>query len=98
MKMIWHNAIRKHPHRNPLTRQANQLDKDSVITVLMKYLGLRTTPIDDMITDTSYRGSGRAWHTAIYLGQDSSGKKKKNVPFNSLNTFYPSRRSCRDYL
>jgi hypothetical protein len=58
MKMIWHDATRKHPHRNPLTSQANQLDRGSVITVFMEYLVLRITPIDDVIANAAYRGSG----------------------------------------
>ena len=66
--MIWHDALRKQPHRNRLTSQPNQLDKCLVITVLMEYLDLRVASIDDVIADVSYRGSGRAWHTAVYPG------------------------------
>jgi hypothetical protein len=38
----------------PFTSQPNQLDKGSVITVLMKYLDLRIAPIDDVKLDVSY--------------------------------------------
>jgi hypothetical protein len=82
MKMIWHDAIGKHPHRNVFTSQPNQLDKRSVISVLMEYLDLRITSIDDVIADAAYRGSGRAWHTAIYLGLRSLGQEKRRMsPF-----------------
>ena len=63
MKMIWHEAIGKDSHRNPPTSKANQLDKTLVIAVLVKYRGLRVTPIDDVIADSAYRSSGRTWHT-----------------------------------
>jgi hypothetical protein len=63
--MIWHDAIRKHPHRKPLTIQPNQLDKRPVIAVFMEYLGLCVTSIDDVIADVAHRGSGCAWHAII---------------------------------
>src|SRR6266542_1016727 len=78
--MIWHDTIRKYPHRNLLTSQPNQLHKGSVITVLMEYLDLCVTSIDDVIADVAYRGSGCAWHAAIYLGPYSLGKRKEECP------------------
>jgi hypothetical protein len=51
--MIWHDAIRKNAHRNPFTSRSNQLDKGSVVTILMEHLGLRIA-IDDVIADVSY--------------------------------------------
>src|SRR6266550_4591724 len=83
MKMIWHDAVRKDSHRNPLTSQPNQLYKVSVITVLMEYLDLRVTTIDDVIADVAHRGSGCAWHTAIYLGPCSLDKRKEECPLLS---------------
>ena len=84
MKMIWHGAVRKDSHRNPLTGQPNQFHKGSVITVLMEYLDLRVTSIDDVIADVAHRGSGYAWHTAIYLVHAHQAREKKNVPFYPL--------------
>jgi hypothetical protein len=57
-----------------------QLDKRSVISVLMEYLNLRIASIDDVITNVTDRGSGREWHTAVYLGPCSSGKRKVECP------------------
>jgi hypothetical protein len=54
MKMIWHDAIAKNPHRNPLTSQADQLDKSLVVSVLVEYSGLRVTAIDDVIADSAH--------------------------------------------
>jgi hypothetical protein len=53
VKMIWHDAISKDPHRNPLTSQPNQLDKRRVVTVLMEYLNLRIALIDDVIANVA---------------------------------------------
>src|SRR6266545_3081987 len=90
--MIWYDAIRKHPQRNPLTSQTNQLHKGSVITVLMEYLDLCVTSIDDVIADVAYRGSGCAWHAAIYLGPCSLGKRKEECPlFYSFYLANPAR-------
>jgi hypothetical protein len=47
----------------------------------MEYLDLRVTSIDDVIADVAHRGSGCAWHTAIYLGPCSLAREKKNGPF-----------------
>ena len=52
----------------------------------MRYPDRRITPIDDVTAEASYRGSGRTWHTPIYIGQWSSGKKK-NAPFNPPDQF-----------
>jgi hypothetical protein len=46
----------------------------------MEYLDLRVTSIDDVIADVAYRGSGCAWHPAIYLGPGSLGKRKEECP------------------
>ena len=80
MKMIWHDAVCKHSHRNPLTSQPNQLHKGAVITVLMEYLDLRVSSINDVIADVTHRGSGRARHKAIYPGACSLGKRKEKCP------------------
>jgi hypothetical protein len=45
----------------------------------MEYRDLRITPIDDVIADASYRGSGRSWHTAIYLGPCSLGNETRRM-------------------
>ena len=67
--MIWHHTIRKDAHRNPVTSQADQFYKDLIIAGLMKHFVLRVAAIDDVITEVSYRGAGRAGHKTIYLGQ-----------------------------
>jgi len=47
----------------------------------MEYLNLCIPPIDDVIADVAYRGSGRAWHTTIYLGPRLLDKRKEECPF-----------------
>ncbi|MGH7929077.1 MAG: hypothetical protein ACREQV_14915 [Candidatus Binatia bacterium] len=60
-----------------------QFDKGPVITVLMEYLDLRVSSIDDVITNTAYRSSARAWHTAVYFCPCSLGKRKVECPLYS---------------
>jgi hypothetical protein len=62
MKKIWHDGVRKHSDRNPLTSQPIQFYKGSVITVFMEYFDLRVTSIYNVIADVTHRGSGRALH------------------------------------
>jgi hypothetical protein len=92
MKMIWHDTKAKNPHRNPLTSKADQLDKTLVVFVLVEYLGLRVTSIDDVIADSSHRSSGRTWHTAIYRGLCPSSKRKVECPFSPF--LFPFPLAC----
>jgi hypothetical protein len=46
----------------------------------MDYIDLRVAAIDVVITNATDRGSDRAWHTGVYLGPCSSGKRKEECP------------------
>ena len=53
MKMIRHDAVRKHAHGQSLRRLSNELDERLVIGFCMKYFLSRIATIDHMIAETA---------------------------------------------
>lgn len=53
MKMIRHQTIRQHAHRDALTGLCEQRDEGLIIPLRMKDLGAGIAPIDDMVAIVS---------------------------------------------
>lgn len=64
MNVIRHEAVGEHPHREPFAGGGQELHEGIVIGVLVKDLGAGVTAVDDVVTDPTDRGPGRARHEA----------------------------------
>jgi hypothetical protein len=74
VKVIRHEAIGKHPHRDPFAGAGQEFHEGIVIGVLVKDFGAGIAAIDDVVADPPDRSPCRAWHATSLAETDGFEK------------------------
>ncbi len=76
VKVIGHEAIPQHPHRQPLRRLSDHVEERVVIRSLVKDLGATVAAVEQVIAIVGNSGSCSAWHDQKIDDWGKTGKKK----------------------
>jgi hypothetical protein len=79
MKMIGHEAVGEHAHRQALMGVGQQADEGVVVAVLVEDLGPTVAVVDDVVAIASLGGASGAWPAGRLAEAAVEGKGKSRM-------------------